>query len=122
MTNEDFKTWSSGLTSDQLAHFGASFTAQAAERRRCQITEAEAWEAYLAVDDIEGWTWSGFIECGRVRKACEILIGWRGHHPEQVAPAMLVVAEWVIDFHPAVARAAVEAGVADGMAYREGLA
>jgi hypothetical protein len=118
----DIDTALRDLSADQMAHLGSVLTARAAERRR-PISQAEAWEAYRAVDDIEGWTWSTeFVECGRIRKACEILIGGRGLYPEQVAAPMTVVAEFVIDFHPAVAKAAVAAGVADGMAYREGLA
>ena len=56
--------------------------------------------------------------------ACEILVGWRGHHPEQITDAMLEVAlEACSRWGPAtipVARAAVEAGCIDGMAWRRG--
>ena len=116
-----FEACIAGMTTEQLDHVSATTRARAAERRKA-ITVEEAQAAYDAVLEIPGWKWAGdYKECGQVRKACEVLIGWRGYHPDQVAPAMTLVAEEAISyFHSAVAREAVAAGCLDGMAYREG--
>ncbi len=113
-----FERHVAGLDADQLAHLAAALQARAAERRKV-ITDEEAWTAYNAVPQITGWHWRGNQECGQIRKACEVLIGWQLLHPEQVIDAMTVVAEDVC-IHPLVAREAVAAGCRDGLAYREG--
>ena len=110
------------LSAEQLAQLGASFTARAAERRR-QISVDEAWDTYNMVPDIPGWHWSGFQECGQVRKMLEILVGWRGLHPEQVVSAatevaLEVCAHWA-GATEVIAKEAVAAGITDGMFYRE---
>ena len=93
-------------------------TARAAERRR-QLTVDEAWAAYNAAPLTPAWELSIIPEVGRVRIATRILIGERRLHPEQVVDAMSAIAEEVC-IHPAIALEAVAAGIADGMAQREG--
>ncbi len=114
----EFEKHVAGLGADQLAHLAATLQARAAERRKV-ITVDEAWASYNAVPQIPEWHWRGNQECGQIRKACEVLIGWQLLHPEQVVDAMTVVAEEVC-IHELVAREAVAAGCRDGLAYREG--
>ena len=120
----DIERHVAALGADELAHLAASLRARAAERRK-SVTVEEAWDVYNMVPDLPDWSWLGFQECGRVRKALEILVGWRGFHPEQVVSAVTevaleVCAPWAGAVE-VIANEAVAAGIADGMFYREDL-
>jgi hypothetical protein len=111
------------MSAEVLAQLGATFTARATERRKVIAVE-EAWSAYNTVSQITGWRWSGFKECGQIRKACEFLIAWQRFHPEQIASAMLEVALEVCSrwagATEVVARESVAAGICDGRFALEG--
>ena len=105
------------MTADQLDHLAATSHARAVERRKV-ITVQEARSVFDIVPDIPGWTWLGFEECGRIRKACEVLIAWQRLHPEQIVSPMTEVAlkacsHWGAAAE-AIAREAVAAGICDG--------
>ena len=108
-----------GLSADSKAHIGSILLARAAEERR-QLTVDEAWAAYNAAPLTPAWELSIVPENGRIRIATRILIAERRLHPEQIVDSMTAIAEKVC-VHPLVAVEAVAAGIADGMAQREGV-
>ena len=70
-----------GLTADQLAQLGASFTARAVERRRTMAVD-ECRAAVASAPLTPAWEKSQFPNAGRVRIACRILVSEYRLHPE----------------------------------------
>jgi hypothetical protein len=105
------------MDADQLAHLGATFS-ERARQRRVLLTEDEARAVVASAPVSPAWERSQLGDVGRVRTATRLMIE-RGWHPEQIVSAMTAAAKQVIA-HSDIASEAVAAGIADGMATREG--
>lgn len=98
-----------------LEHLGYLLI-ERARHLRVRLTVAEAWEAWSVAPLSRGWE-LGLADVGRLRIATRRLIAMEGWQPEQVAPAMLVVAHEVCTVM-GLAELAVAVGMADGLLLR----